>query len=51
MSVEDMMRLWEAIAPSYRISVPYVARIVTLDVEEDEAAPVLARRFDYARTG
>ena len=49
MSVEDMMRLWEASAPSYRISVPYVARIVTLDVEEDEAAPVLSRRFDYAR--
>jgi Pvc16 N-terminal domain len=49
MSVEDMMRIWEAIAPSYRISVPYVARIVTLDLEEDEAAPVLARRFDYAK--
>ena len=49
MSVEDMMRIWEAIAPSYRISVPFVARIVSLDVEEDEAAPVLARRFDYAR--
>jgi hypothetical protein len=49
MSVEDMMRLWEAITPSYRISVPYVARIVTLDLEEDEAPPVLLRRFDYAR--
>ena len=49
MSVEDMMRLWEAITPSYRISVPYVARIVSIDLEEDEAAPVLARRFDYAK--
>lgn len=47
MSVEDMMRLWEAIVPAYRISTPYVARIVSLDLEEDDAGPVLARRFDY----
>jgi hypothetical protein len=51
MSVEDMMRLWDAIAPSYRLSAPFVARIVSLDVLEDEAAPVLARRFDFARVG
>ncbi|MBT9458550.1 MAG: DUF4255 domain-containing protein [Burkholderiaceae bacterium] len=49
MSVEDMMRIWEAIAPGYRLSAPFVARIVSLDVEEDEAAPVIARRFDYGR--
>lgn len=49
MSVEDMMRLWEAITPAYRISVPYVARVVSIDLEEDDAMPVLARRFDYAR--
>ena len=49
MSVEDMARLWDSIKPSYRLSAPYVARIVTLDVEDDEAAPVLVRRFDYGR--
>jgi Pvc16 N-terminal domain len=49
MSVEDMMRLWEAITPAYRISMPFVARVVSVDVEEDEAPPVLVRRFDYAR--
>lgn len=49
MSVEDMMRIWEAITPAYRISAPFVARIVSIDVAEDEAAPVLARRFDYGR--
>lgn len=49
MTVEDMMRIWEAITPSYRLSAPFVARIVTLDVFEDEAAPVIARRFDYGR--
>ena len=47
MSVEDMMRLWDAIAPTYRLSASYVARIVQVDVEEPEAAPVVARRFDY----
>ena len=46
-TVEDMMRIWDAIAPSYRLSAPYVARIVQLDVEEPDAPPVVARRFDY----
>lgn len=46
-SVEDMMRLWDAVTPSYRLSASYVARIVQVDVEEAEAAPVVARRFDY----
>jgi hypothetical protein len=47
MSVEDMMRLWDAITPSYRLSASYVARIVQVDVEEADAPPVVARRFDY----
>lgn len=47
MSVEDMMRLWDAIGPAYRLSASYVARIVQVDVEELEAVPVVARRFDY----
>jgi hypothetical protein len=46
-TVEDMMRIWDAIAPSYRLSAPYVARIVQLDVEQPDALPVLTRRFDY----
>ena len=46
-TVEDMMRIWDAIAPGYRLSAPYVARIVQLDVEEPDALPVVARRFDY----
>jgi Pvc16 N-terminal domain len=47
LTVEDMMRIWEAIAPGYRLSAPYVARIVQLDVEQPDGLPVLARRFDY----
>jgi len=49
MPIEDMMRIWDAVVPAYRLSAPFVARIVALDVEEDDAAPVIARRFDYAR--
>ena len=49
MSVEDMMRIWEAIAPGYRLSASFVARVVALDVEEDEPAPVLVRRFGYGQ--
>lgn len=48
-TVEDMMRIWDAIAPSYRLSAPYVARIVQLDVEEPDALPVVVRRFDYGK--
>ena len=46
-TVEDMMRIWDAILPGYRLSAPYVARIVQLDVEQPEGLPVLVRRFDY----
>jgi Pvc16 N-terminal domain len=49
MTVEDMMRIWDAIAPGYRLSAPFVARVVCLDVDEDEAMPVVVRRFDYGR--
>ena len=48
-SVEDMMRIWDAIGPGYRLSAPYVARIVQLDVELPDGLPVVARRFDYGR--
>lgn len=47
MSVEDMMRLWDAIGPAYRLSASYVARIVQVDVEEAIAPPVVVRRFDF----
>ena len=46
-TVEDMMRIWDAIAPGYRLSAPYVARIVQRDVEQPDALPVVTRRFDY----
>lgn len=47
LSSEDVMRIWDALTPAYRLSASYVARVVVLEPDEDDAqfAPVLARRF------
>jgi Pvc16 N-terminal domain len=47
MTVEDMMRIWDAVTPSYRLSAPFVARVLQLDIELDEARPVVAQRLRY----
>jgi hypothetical protein len=45
-SGEELMRLWDAVEPGYRLSVPYVARVVRLDpVLEPDRRPVVATRF------
>ncbi|MDM0011731.1 DUF4255 domain-containing protein [Variovorax sp. J22P168] len=46
--VEDMMRIWDALTPPYRLSVSYVARLVRLDPDAfDDAGPVVATRFGW----
>jgi hypothetical protein len=45
MTVEDMMRIWDAITPSYRLSAPFVARVLHIDIEQDEGRTVVARRL------
>jgi hypothetical protein len=48
LSTEDMMRIWDALEPPYRLSVSYVARRVRLDPDSFvQAAPVVATRFGY----
>jgi hypothetical protein len=48
LSTEDMMRIWDALDPAYRLSVSYIARRVRLDADTlAEAAPVVATRFTY----
>jgi hypothetical protein len=48
MSNEDMMRIWDAINPPYRLSVSYIARGVRIDVDEiADERPVVATRFSY----
>lgn len=51
LSTEDLMRIWDALEPSYRLSTSYVARVVRLDpdVDDEEFAPVVARRLAFGR--
>jgi hypothetical protein len=48
---EDLMRIWDALTPSYRLSVSWVARLVRIDPEHDAAQfrPVVAGRFAFGR--
>jgi Pvc16 N-terminal domain len=50
MTNEDMFRLWEGFGTQYRLSVPYIARIVRIDplVDTAEGGPVVERRFHYS---
>lgn len=48
LTTEDVMRIWDALDPPYRLSVSYVARVVRIDGEETVAGmPVVAARFAY----
>ena len=50
LSTEDLMRIWDALDPPYRLSVSYVARVVRLDpdaADDSEFRPVVAQRMVY----
>jgi hypothetical protein len=48
LSNEDMMRIWDALAPDYRLTIPYIARVVRIDAEEAGAGlPVVATRYQF----
>jgi hypothetical protein len=51
LSNEDIMRIWDALDPGYRISVSYVARLVRLDPDTAPGSSrrVVTRRFAYGR--
>jgi len=45
---EDLLRLWETLAPTYRLSYSYVARVVMVESESSRAgARVVATRFAH----
>jgi len=47
LSTEDLMRVWDALAPEYRLSVSYTARVVRIDARpEPDALPVVAERYE-----
>lgn len=47
LSTEDVMRIWDALEPPYRLSASYVARVVRLDPDVDDELfnAVVARRL------
>lgn len=50
LSNEDMMRLWDALTPTYRLSLPYVVRVVRIDPDSEiTGLPVVATRYSYSR--
>lgn len=48
LSNEDLMRIWDAIAPYYRLSVSYIARVIRIDNDVSETGlPVVSTRYEY----
>lgn len=45
----DMMRIWDALRPDYRLSIAYDARVVRIHPDQAaDAGPVVASRFNHA---
>lgn len=51
LSTEDIMRIWDALHPSYRLSVSYIARVVRLEGEASKAAAAVSGAFGYGGAG
>lgn len=47
LSLEDILRIWDALGPKYRLSVSYVARVVRIDRANIPGPPVVATRMTY----
>ena len=52
LSTEDVMRIWDALDPSYRLSVSYIARLVRLDPDAQRLGrPVVTTQLRLRRGG
>lgn len=51
LSLEDILRIWDALGPKYRLSVCYVARVVRIDLPIPPPPPVVATGFQYTGNG
>jgi uncharacterized protein DUF4255 len=48
LSHEELMRIWEALDPAYRLSVSYIARVVRIDLDTPSTSlPVVATRLSF----
>jgi hypothetical protein len=45
LSLEDVLRIWDALGPKYRLSVSYIARVVRIDRTITAGSTVVATRF------
>jgi hypothetical protein len=45
LSTEDIMRIWDSLEPSYRLSVSYTARVVRIEGPSVRARPVVHRQM------
>ncbi|MFN8468447.1 MAG: DUF4255 domain-containing protein [Caldilineaceae bacterium] len=47
---EEVMRVWDRLKPSYRLSVPYMARVVRIDPDKSvDGQPVVVTDFGYGQ--
>jgi Pvc16 N-terminal domain len=47
LSLEDILRIWDALGPKYRLSIGYLARVVRIDRTIADDLPVVATRFKF----
>jgi len=48
-STEEMMRIWDALQPDYRLSIAYIAKVVRIDPDSERLQrPAIALRSNYA---
>ncbi len=47
LSLEDILRIWDALGPKYRLSVSYIARIIRIDRALTPEPPVIATRLTF----
>ena len=47
LTIEDQMRVWDALAPSYRLSVTYVVRAVRIELDAPVGQPTIAIRLPF----
>jgi hypothetical protein len=51
LSLEDILRIWDALGPKYRLSISYIARVLRIDRSITPEGPVVATRFTYTDVG
>lgn len=51
LSLQDILNIWEALGPTYRLSVSYVVRVVRVDRTITPGMPVVATRFSFQNGG